>query len=163
MAAPPLLGNADLAGRSVHLRRDMPSSIVDVWRALTEPGGLERWLGRVDGGWPQPGGRFAIWHDESTCSHHTVTRWVPEVALALTWEFPGEEESHVLFTIQSAGSDTVLSVMHQGLDDPVNYAAGWHIHLDYLGAHLVDDPQPFALFWDEHEALAIRYAAAGRG
>jgi len=55
---------------------------------------------------------------------------------------------------------TVLRVSHEDVLEPVGYAAGWHIHLDYLPAHLGGDDKPFADFWDPYGSLVDRHAAA---
>lgn len=88
----PRLPGVDRHRRLVRLRRELPASPGALWQALTEPGRLAAWLGRVDEGRPAPGSPFAIRHDETTRSRHTVTEWEPEQVLGLTWNFPAEVE-----------------------------------------------------------------------
>jgi len=125
----------------------------DVWAALTQPSRLGTWLRRIEGQ-PSDDGRFVIWHDEQTASRHTVTGWEADrLLLLLTWEFPGEEESHVSFVLRPDDGHTVLAVAHQRLADPISYAAGWHRHLEYLRAHLMGKDKDFADFWTGYYEL----------
>ena len=155
----PLLGTVDPAGRSLHLSTQLAAPPVQVWAALTRPDELAAWLGRVEHGPDAVGSRFAVEHDEDTRSQHVVTAWQPERLLAMTWVFPAEAESSVRFTLEAAGEGTRLGVVHEELADPVAYAAGWHRHLQYLGAHLTGADRPFEHFWDGYEDLVERYGA----
>jgi len=156
----PLLGAVDRAGRALRLDEHLAATPAQVWAALTQPGELTAWLGRVQDGSPGPGTRFALWHDETTCSHHAVTSWQPERLLGLTWDFPDEAESALRFELESSGPGTRLTVVHEDLADPVAYAAGWHRHLEYLAAHVSGADRPFEDFWDGYETLVERYGSA---
>ena len=159
MEAHQLLGSVDLKRGSVALACSLPAAPDEVWRALTEPSRLARWLGRVADGSPAQDGQFAIWHDEAVSSAHTVTRWEPGRGLAMTWDFPDENTSQVSFGLSPRGDGSLVSVQHEGLGEPVNYAAGWHRHLDYLAAHLAGEDKSFETFWDGYDSLVERYAA----
>ena len=159
MEVTPLLGTVDVAGRSVHLTKHLAAPPAQVWQALTQPDELTAWLGQVQDGRPAPHARFALRHDATTCSHHGVIGWEPEQLLALTWDFPEEEQSRVSFALAPQGAGTRITVAHQDLADPAAYAAGWHRHLEYLAAHLTGADRPFADFWDGYDALVQRYAA----
>ena len=160
MEVTPLLGTVDREARSLHLTAQLAATPGQVWFALTRPEDLVAWLGRVEDGLPAPATRFALWHDATTCSHHTVVDWQPERLLGLTWDFPEEAESAVRFALEAAGDGTRLTVVHEELADPVAYAAGWHRHLEYLAAHLTGTDRPFEDFWDGYETLVERYGSA---
>jgi uncharacterized protein YndB with AHSA1/START domain len=157
---PQLLGEVNTERGSVMLELALPDSPDVVWAALTEPSRLACWLGSAEGS-PARGAEFAIWHDETTRSTHTVTRWQPGWLLAMTWGFPDEGTSAVSFALSARGDHTVVTLEHDGLTEPASYAARWHRHLDYLAAHLDGSDKPFDEFWSGYDALVARYAATG--
>lgn len=157
MDEPELLGEVDLERGSVALEVAIPASPDEIWTALTEPEHLSHWLGWAEGS-PARDAQFAIWHDETTRSTHTVTRWQPGWLLAMTWEFPDENTSAVSFALSARGDRTLLAVEHDGLTEPAGYAAGWHRHLDYLAAHLDGADRSFDEFWNGYDDLVARYA-----
>jgi len=151
-----LLGAADPRVGRVRLTRSLPADRRTVWTALTDPERLAAWLGRLDGSLDRLGSRVRIWHEESVRSGHTVLEWSPQQSLALTWEFPDEPDSTVRFEL-SAGSPTNVTVTHEGLTEPAEYAAGWHRHLDYLEAHLAGADLPWADYWTGYDDLVARH------
>jgi uncharacterized protein YndB with AHSA1/START domain len=160
---PQLLGEANIERGSVALELAVPSTPDEVWTALTEPDHLSHWLGRTEGS-PARDAQFAIWHDATTRSTHTVTRWQPGWLLAMTWDFPDEGTSVVSFAVAARKDRTPVALEHQGLTEPTGYAAGWHRHLEYLAAHLEGSDKTFEDFWDGYDALLARYAQlAGDG
>jgi uncharacterized protein YndB with AHSA1/START domain len=106
------------------------------------------------------GGHFELWHDDDVRSRHAVLQWSPPRLLTLTWDFPEERRSQVAFALAEASSSAAtLSVHHQGLDDVVSYAAGWHRHLHYLDAHLRGGDLPIDDFWTGYDDLVQLYDA----
>lgn len=154
------LGGADLVAGAVRLRYLLPASVERAWAGLTDPDHVVAWLGRLVGGPLRVGHDVEIWHDEDVRSRHTVVLCEPPHRLRMTWDFPGESTSVVLFTLTEApGAGTRLDVLHEALEDPVSYAAGWHRHLEYLDAHLRGADRPFDDFWDGYDDLVERYRA----
>ena len=153
------IGGVHSGSRRVVLRRRVRAGAPALWRAVTEPAGMSAWLGRPVGPPLGAGVRFDLWHEEQVCSRHEVLEWVPERVLTLTWEFPGEAPSRVRFAVEHDGVGTVVVLEHEGADDLVAYAAGWHVHLDFLAEHLRGRPRAFEGFWADYEELVQCYRA----
>ena len=79
----------------------------EVWRALTDPGSLERWLS------PPPGVE--------------VRTAEPERLLELEWRPPGEAPSIVTLELRSDGDRTILVVDHRRLTATLGmrYVSRW--------------------------------------
>lgn len=100
------------------------------------------------------GSDFSLWHDEDVRFRHTVLQWQPRRLLILTWDFPKKRPSRVSFTLTETTTPTAtLTVHHEDLDDAMPYAAGWHRHLQYLGAHLKGDNPPIEDFCTGYDHL----------
>lgn len=137
---PPLLGTVDRAEGAVHLERTLPAPIADVWAALTDPPRLSAWLGDVVEGEPGPGATFVLQVEDDERVVCTVHAWQPPDELVLTWDYTGEGPSRLRIGLTTAGAGTRLTLDHERLAvDPVQYGAGWHLHLDVLAAHLGED------------------------
>lgn len=158
-----LLGSADAAAGEVQLSLLVPVGEQRVWSALTSAEELPTWIGRVVGSPLAAGSEFGLWHEETVKSSHVVRRWSPPTLLQLTWDFPDETPSLVTFRLEARGEEnTLVTVEHHGLDDPISYAAGWHRHLTYLAAHLTGRDLLWEHFWDGFDTLIDRYRTAGR-
>lgn len=97
-------------------------------------------------------------------SSHVVKRWSPPTLLELTWDFPDETRSRVTFHLDGqVDANTLVTVEHRGLDDPISYAAGWHRHLTYLASHLTGQDLAWESFWDGFDTLADRYRTETEG
>ena len=144
----------------VRLRVQLPVPTDAAWSALTQPCELGEWLGRVEGKVAE-GEHFVIWHDEETPSQHEVIGWDPGRHLELTWDFPGENVSRVLFGLVPDVGTTQLVLVHH-VADPISYAAGWHRHLEYLAAHLAAESMDAKDFWTGHDDLVGRYTATAQ-
>ncbi len=156
------IGRAYATTRRVALRRTVHAGSLAVWQALSQPTGLSAWLGRPEG---PPLGRgvvFHLWHEEQFCSRHEVLDWVPPRRMTMTWEFPDESTSRVQLTVEPDAVGAVVSLEHESTDDPVAYAAGWHVHLDFLAEYLRGRPRAFEDFWIDYEKLVQRYSAETR-
>lgn len=97
-------------------------------------------------------------------SSHVVEQWSPPTLLQLAWDFPGETPSRVAFHLDARGdANTLVTVEHRGLDDPISYAAGWHRHLTYLVSHLTGQDLAWESFWDGFDVLADKYRMGTEG
>ncbi|WP_336923052.1 SRPBCC domain-containing protein [Aquipuribacter sp. SD81] len=153
------IGVADRLSGRVVLRRPVACSVPTAWRAASEADGLSAWLGRHEGPRLGPGATFTLVHEQQVRSTHTVLEWEPSRLLAMTWDFPDEAPSRVRLSIGRDTAGTVVTLEHAGLEDAVAYAAGWHVHLDYLAELLRGRPRSFDDFWVDYDALRQRYDA----
>lgn len=78
--------------------------------------------------------------------------------LTLSWGSPSGEASEVRFELEPRGDKVLLVVTHSRLrsrDETLSVSAGWHTHLDILGAKLRGETPPS--FWSEHTRLEAEY------
>lgn len=159
MNEPRLLGSVDRSAATVTLQRTLPASPGEVWAALTDPIRLATWLGPLTDGAPGPDQSFILQMSGDESASCRVITWQPEHELRLVWHYTGEGPSEVTFRLDGDGDGTRLTLVHTKLAvDPVQYGAGWHVHLDQLLAHLTGVP-PHADFMAVYRALEPRYAA----
>jgi uncharacterized protein YndB with AHSA1/START domain len=129
----------------ITFERFLPYPIESVWAALTEPRELIAWLGRADVDL-ELGGRFEItWlnvDDEgNSCSMRArITELDPPVLLETT-TVAGDESGHgtLRWELASVVDGTRLRFTATAPSDGGTRAqlrAGWHWHLDALGASL---------------------------
>lgn len=128
----------------------------DVWSALTDPQRLARWYGKVEGDL-RVGGVFTAYVLASEWDGQgRINECVPRQRLEVTmWEEEGAEHNLAANLVDDGGA-TILVLEVQGLplDLVWAYGAGWHVHLEDLGAHLsgresLNPPER----WDELEPL----------
>lgn len=140
------LGSLSRTRTAVRLDRRLSASPVQVWAAWTDPVRLGRWLAPVESGAPGPGQTFVLRmapRETATC---TVTAWEPPRRLDLIWDYSGEGRSR--FRLRLRGLDdggTHVLLDHDRLHSTSNlveYAAGWHTHVEGLVAHLRGAPRP---------------------
>lgn len=111
----------------------------ELWRALTEPEQLRGWLADVTHMQLEPGGEVRLRFGDEPGDGSTTWRvreLEPERVLECEWHYPGEEPSIVRFECHPRERGTLLVLDHSRLapDDAPGYGAGWHAHLDALGA-----------------------------
>lgn len=150
-------GIVDEAKGKVRLSLVVPGGVARAWCALTSAAELPTWIGRIAGPPLGAGIKFDLWHEEVLKSSHVVQRWSPPTLLELTWDFPDEKPSRVSFHLDAQGANTLVTIEHRGLDDPISYAAGWHRHLTYLASHLAGRNLPWSDFWDGFDVLIDKY------
>lgn len=113
--------------------------IDDVWAALTDPGRLARWLGRLDGDL-RPGGEFRAFFYASGWegSGRVEACERPHRLLVLTQDDDDPAEGAIEVTLTAYRDDTVISWEERGR--PLNYlaayGAGIQIHVEDLADHL---------------------------
>lgn len=122
----------------VRISAHVDAAIDDVWLALTEPARLARWFGNVTGEL-HAGGEFTAFVLASEWDGSgRINTCVPPQSLSVTmWEEEGVE--HVASAQLTAdGSQTILELVVRGVPMEVlwAYGAGWHVHVEDLGAHL---------------------------
>jgi uncharacterized protein YndB with AHSA1/START domain len=115
------------------------TDVDDLWSALTDPGRLARWYGRVEGDL-RPGGQFRL-HIESDGWDGTgrVDACEPPRRLLVTTRDADEPYDEVIEAMLTAdGDQTILVIEARGmpLDKIAFYGAGWQIHAENLAAHL---------------------------
>jgi len=110
----------------------------EVWAALTEPARLSRWLADTRTFEAKVGGTVSIDFGEGGDVRGEVLELEPQRVLEYTWTFTGEGRSVVRIELRPHDDGTLLVLDHRGLGHGfgVGYAAGWHAHLDMLGATL---------------------------
>ena len=129
--------------------RSYPTSVEDLWNAVTKPDRLARWFSTVEGDL-KLGGRYRIKGN----AEGTITRCDEPQALDLTWEFGGGT-SWVTVRLAARGEATQLTLEHivraSDADEhwktygPGAVGVGWDLSLVGLGLHLESggsfDPQ----------------------
>jgi uncharacterized protein YndB with AHSA1/START domain len=155
------LRSADSQG-VVRIEDRYDTDIDDLWSALTDPGRLARWYGRVEGDL-RPGGEFRL-HVEPADIDATgrVDACEPPRRLLVTSRETDESyargkgvppyDETIEATLTADGGQTILVIEVRGmpLDKIAFYGAGWQIHAETLAAYLAGhEPGDTAARWDE--------------
>jgi uncharacterized protein YndB with AHSA1/START domain len=154
---------ATVSDGDIEFNWTVPGRLDRVWKAITDPDAVSRWLSCPVTLEPRVGGRVAFdWDDEAGSAKGTVTRFEQPDALGYTWGGSHwREESQVLWQLE-AGDDgeVVLRLDHSGLTGPEaevrELAAGWHDFLNALLEELGEKRPP-----ESHEDLVSQYRDAG--
>ncbi len=133
---------------SLTIRRRLSASPEKIWRALTEPEGLRRWMAPgVDFAIPvaevdlRVGGRCHLIMRSPEGEEHDLNcvyrEIVPPRKLVYTWAWKSapERESLVTIELRAAGQETELMLTHERFyDEPARdeHNRGWTICLDRL-------------------------------
>jgi uncharacterized protein YndB with AHSA1/START domain len=143
------LRSADGAG-VVRIEDRYDTDIDDLWSAVTEPGRLARWWGRVEGDL-RPGGEIRLFVESAglesagrveTCEPprrlKVTSRETDESWAGSSPDAPPPFDSVIEVTLTPAGDQTVLIIEVSGLplDKIAFYGAGWQIHAENLAAYL---------------------------
>jgi uncharacterized protein YndB with AHSA1/START domain len=124
---------------AVRFERRYEARPEEVWAALTKPAAMGRWLGAEVTIQPEIGGTVLLRWPGGEAMTGSVLRCDPPRLLEYSWKESGEEiDSVVTFEIAPAGPGTILVLEHRRIDpgSVVGFGAGWHGHLDALGALL---------------------------
>lgn len=130
--------------RTVKLARTIEAPPEMIWEALTQAGGLRKWM--CDGARTQPrkGGLIQVWWDSGYEARGVFTFYSPPRTLAFTWNSPMEpDETSVKFTLKSVEGGTKVTVIHAGFGTGKKWAGraqesreGWTKGLDNLQSTL---------------------------
>ena len=154
---------------ALQMKRSLAGPIERVWAYLTESDLRRQWFAAGD---MRPGERFELtWRNheftddgasppdgmpEEHSMPSEVIEFDPPRRLVIAWRNTG----NVTFELEERGSEVLLTLTHQRFAERsmlIKHAAGWHAHLDVLGARTRGErPQPF---WDRWQALAREYEA----
>ena len=151
------------------IQRLLPGTIDRVWAYLTQSKLRRQWLaaGEME---LREGAEFTlVWRNEELGGGQRpegfpqeqrmdsrITAIDPPRMLAFAWEGTGG----VVFTLETVGEDTLLTVTHRRIEDRsvrCKVGAGWHTHLDIL-VMLMQGTEP-APFWDTWVRLHADYDA----
>jgi uncharacterized protein YndB with AHSA1/START domain len=126
------------------------TDIGDLWSAITDPGRLVRWYGRVDGDL-RPGGEFRLYVDDADSDHvgRVEECEAPRRLLVATRETdesyergqgvpPYDEVLEAALTADGDQTVLVIEVRGMPLDVVAYYGAGWQIHAENLAAYIAD-------------------------
>jgi uncharacterized protein YndB with AHSA1/START domain len=155
------LRSADSKG-VVRIEDRYDTDIDDLWSALTDPGRLARWYGRVTGDL-RPGGEFRLRVEPADIdATGRVNACEPPRRLLVTSRETDESyargkgvapyDETIEATLTADGGQTILIIEVRGM--PLNtiafYGAGWQIHAENLAAYLAGhEPGDTAARWDE--------------
>jgi uncharacterized protein YndB with AHSA1/START domain len=141
------LRSADGKG-AVRIEDRYHTDIDDLWSAITDPGRITRWYGRVEGEL-RPGGQFRLYVDDADSDHAgRVEECDPPRRLRVTTRETDESyqrgkgvppyDEIIEATLTADGDQTVLVIEVRGmpLDAVAYYGAGWQIHAENLAAYL---------------------------
>ena len=122
---------------TLRFERRLEQPVERVWAAITEPGELEAWWGRVDVEL-RAGGRMRIdWLNSDVTMDATITVLDPLRVL----EIEGEPHGTLRFELEPDGAGTLLRFTARS-QIPGEFRgkvlAGWHFHLDALEDFLAD-------------------------
>ena len=132
----------------------------EVFRALTEPERLQRWMATEAESDPRTGGRFRYSFEFEDASQDNAQQGeyievVPDRRLVLPWVFPfSPKETRVEYTLTGDGDETEVAFSHSGFEDGEpwrqareRFVAGWRMFLEGLKAHVEQgaDGHPFGM------------------
>src|ERR1041385_7400613 len=112
--------NARSKGTSIHLEQSYPHARAKVWRALTVPEVMKKWLMRPEGFAPAVGTRFQFiddgphkgWRGYVDCEVLAVE---PERLLVISWQGDEKHRPHtVTFRLDDDGAGCKLTFDHEG-------------------------------------------------
>ena len=132
----------------VRIEDHYDTDIDDLWSAITDPGRITRWYGRVEGEL-RPGGQFRLYVDDADSDHAgRVEECDPPRRLRVTTRETDESyqrgkgvppyDEIIEATLTADGDQTVLVIEVRGmpLDAVAYYGAGWQIIAESLAGYL---------------------------
>ena len=118
----------------LRLTRRYEASPAEVWRALTEPASIARWLATPVDVELVGGGAFELALASGSRIDARIRELVPERVLELDWCHADEQRSVVRFELRAEGGGTVLELDHGRIEAPLGmaYITRWSRMLDRL-------------------------------
>lgn len=138
-----ILGTIE-APTTIRFERVLPAEVETVWRYLTDPDLVCKWLGKSSMQ-PRDGGRIEINFDSEmqvdgvARIRGLIDRFDAPKSIAYSWiDTQSALPSHVSFELSEHERETNLVLVHSGLpeDKLAEFLALWHTRLDALIAHL---------------------------
>jgi uncharacterized protein YndB with AHSA1/START domain len=122
----------------LRLTRRYEATPGEVWRVLTEPASIARWLAAPVDVELVPGGAFELALANGSRIDGRVREVVPEQLLELDWRHAGEERSVVRFELRTEDGGTVLVLDHGRIEAPLGmaYISRWSRVLDRFDAEV---------------------------
>jgi uncharacterized protein YndB with AHSA1/START domain len=122
----------------LRLTRRYEATPAEVWRVLTEPASIARWLAAPVDVDLVPGGAFELALGNGSRIDGRVREVVPERLLELDWRHAGEQRSVVRFELRTEDGGTVLQLDHGRIEAPLGmaYISRWSRMLDRLDAEV---------------------------
>jgi uncharacterized protein YndB with AHSA1/START domain len=106
--------------RTIRLRAFIHASPTKVFKAVSEPELLSRWLLDHATISPRKGGRFTFTWEDGPTHTGTVLQFVPGRRIALSWQWPGMEDllvTKLAFSVEPKNRGTVLTLTHSGFPE----------------------------------------------
>lgn len=142
--------------------RHIPRPVEKVWAALVTPARIGDWLCADAEIEPRLGGRFHLaFRNFAHSMTGEITQWDPPHTLEYTWpESAAKGHSLVLWRLHPTPGGCRLVMTHTlpGGGDVVDFASGWHWHLDALATAVDEVETP----WAEPQWRALRAEYATR-
>jgi uncharacterized protein YndB with AHSA1/START domain len=122
----------------LRLTRRYEANPAEVWRVLTEPASIARWLAAPVDVELVPGGAFELALANGSRIDGRVREVVPERLLELDWRHAGEQRSVVRFELRREDGGTVLVLDHGRIEAPLGmaYISRWSRVLDRFDAEV---------------------------
>jgi uncharacterized protein YndB with AHSA1/START domain len=122
----------------LRLTRRYEATPAEVWRALTEPASIARWLATPVDVELASGGAFELALANGSRIDGRVREVVPERVLELDWRHAGEQRSVVRFELHDEDGGTVLTLDHGRIEAPLGmaYITRWGRLLDRFAAEV---------------------------
>ncbi|MEV4452586.1 SRPBCC domain-containing protein [Streptomyces mirabilis] len=158
-----------LEANEVEFQRHFDAPLEDLWRFVSEPELLTKWMGGpVDKLEPQVGGDVLIQiaPKMGATVFGKVLEYVPQQVLALTWEVPAWGHTPDLmgttmrWAVEADGDGSKLTLTHTLPHDVFRehlLAAAWHLHMDQLGQLLAGNDEHYTIQQPEIYALVLAY------
>jgi uncharacterized protein YndB with AHSA1/START domain len=146
----------------VRMEDSYDTDIDDLWSALTDPGRLARWLGKVDGDLRLGGEYRFFFYASGSEGTGRVEACEPPRRLLLRHGLDQPDVKVIEATLAADGEQTILIVEERGLplDLLAAYGAGIQVHVEDLAAHITGRERCDAdARWDELEPAYQELAA----
>jgi uncharacterized protein YndB with AHSA1/START domain len=120
-------------GITVEFTLVIPTSPAEVWKAITDPSVISRWLAHAEFD-ASPGGRVHLKWNEEDEMHGEVIEFSPPQHLSYSW-IETDGTSKLSFDLHAVDGDTThLTLSHSRTteENAPGFGAGWHAHLEGL-------------------------------